>query len=926
MTIRHLTIKERILLHLFEYSRFAEEYEAPLEVAQAGIGEAVGIRVENVGHYIRALVAEDLVDETKSYIKGKRRRLKAYFLTVKGRHRVASQRTSLMREEVPFRTLEGSIEEIRLSKVCQEERRGSSLLQLLQELETEGHIAQEFEEPQTVGPVDFSQEAPVLEHTYGREREVEAVLGALDSHPAVIVTGVAGVGKTALASRVGEAVRGNRSLFWRRIRPWDTTSELTQRLSGFLRMLGKNALSGYLMSSETRELSKIEESLAEDLTGVHGLLVFDDVQNASEEARAFFSTLLEALKDKVGPSALLLSRTSPEFSTGSGAPFGGLGEVPLEGLDRESGRALLANFGIRDAQAEPILDAANGNPLLLKILALRGEGETPRAARESLEAYFAEELEPGLSEKERRCLEAASLFEVPVRPEGLLLEGRAEQRILVGLQKKGLLHQSVGSGLSLPDSLRSYFRQSLLAERKEILVEKIAPWLLEEAEKAAESGEPERAKKLVENALFIETKAARRVTSFRRLGELRRVVGDYLGSNEAFRDALGDAKEEAVAAELHAQIASNYHVIWHLDEAEEEVRKGLRLLLPGPSVERAHLLLRNAEVALYRKNFEMALHNVEEVMGWIPDRIGDGELEAEARGLRGLVSISHPNPPDVTRALDDCRASLRILESMGKRRDLPFAHFGMGVAYQYVAKTDRALRHFDWSASLAEKMGDSPGRLRALFAKAGLLARLGRLERAQELYGETFDMAGELHPWYRLIWHHLRFARLHWLQGRLEEAKASLERFWKDAQELPVSDDKLGYLNWLVRLSVLNGDQASARTYLETARDLVRQIGPEEGDFRVEWAEGAVDAAAGETLKADARFLRALELAKSEVRGHVSRGELFLEYGRFLASSGDGRKSSAILLRAYDELRTEGAKPLELAAREELRSARSARA
>lgn len=140
MALRELTVKERIQLHLFEYTRRVEEYEAPAEVTQQGIAQAVDIRVQHVGQYVKPLIEEELAEEGRKHVPGKRRRLKVYFLTPQGRQQVAALRSSLLQPEVPLRTADGEVEQVPLARLYREERRGASLLMLLRELQEEGHI------------------------------------------------------------------------------------------------------------------------------------------------------------------------------------------------------------------------------------------------------------------------------------------------------------------------------------------------------------------------------------------------------------------------------------------------------------------------------------------------------------------------------------------------------------------------------------------------------------------------------------------------------------------------------------------------------------------------------------------------------------------------------------------------------------------
>src|SRR2546422_11621538 len=93
--MRTLTVKERIQLHQFDYSRYSEAYEAPPEVTQEAIARAAGIRVQHVIQYVSPLIASGLVEERLAHVKRPRRRHKTYFLTAKGRAAAAALRSAL---------------------------------------------------------------------------------------------------------------------------------------------------------------------------------------------------------------------------------------------------------------------------------------------------------------------------------------------------------------------------------------------------------------------------------------------------------------------------------------------------------------------------------------------------------------------------------------------------------------------------------------------------------------------------------------------------------------------------------------------------------------------------------------------------------------------------------------------------------------
>jgi hypothetical protein len=110
-------VKERIQLHLFDYQRFQEEYEAPIEVTQEGIARAVGINIHHVTQYVRPLLSEEMLQERTSHIQRGTRRRKVDLLMVRGRNRAASLRSTLLAGEVPFRSRSGKIREVPFTEV-----------------------------------------------------------------------------------------------------------------------------------------------------------------------------------------------------------------------------------------------------------------------------------------------------------------------------------------------------------------------------------------------------------------------------------------------------------------------------------------------------------------------------------------------------------------------------------------------------------------------------------------------------------------------------------------------------------------------------------------------------------------------------------------------------------------------------------------
>lgn len=931
MTVRDLTVKERILLHLFDFNRFAEEYEAPVEVTQGGIAEATGIRVHHVTQYVKPLISDNLVQEDVRHIKGMPRRRKVYFLPLQGRNKVASLRNALFAETVPFRSQARGVRELLLSKIYQEERRGTSLPGLLDEFRSSGFISEVVDAP-GLGLVDHTQEAPPVDQFYGRETELDEVTKALEGAPLVVVTGMAGIGKTSLGSRICKEFRGRRSLFWRSIRPWDRAVDLSSRLAGFLQALGRSRLQTYMTAAGPKELSQMEEILPADLAGINALLVFDDVHTAREDALDFLSLLFGVLKHQDGCSALLLSRSGPDFYNRSEVEIeASVVEVSLAGLDVGGASRFLPDADPPEALLENLLHLSGGNPLFLKILTKAGTLEGVRRASKSLEAYIAEEIEPSFSEEERDCLRIASLYEVPVSASGLLLEERGGMGTILSLRRKGFLDQLETGGLWLHDFLRDYVQQGIPSERKRSLAKKVVLWLQEEAERAAEGGMPRDAVPYLENGLMLEVEPSRRLSILERLGELRLTAGEFPGAVEAYRAALEVAQDPTARAQLHYRIAGVL-ALYDPTAGQVEVEKGLQLLPSKPSSEAASLIARRGYLAHQMGDFTQALGDFEQAQSWIPDLPADPRLQAALAGYKGWLHLNDPDRRDPALAKALLEKALELYEEIGVRAQLSGVHGMLAMAELQTGQVEEALAHI--AIALSEPQGPFMPKVLTRRVEAWIRSEcLGDHEAGEAIYREVQTLVKD-HPnrvWVASL--HRSFADLFRRQGRHVEAKESLEYFLAHWTEDLDEESRIENLSVLVRLCVLSEESEAASSNLEEAEGVGTATDSGFARFCIHWARGVVHASQGEHREAEESFQQASDLSSERPRTYAGtpkllatlghRWEFLLDYGRFLVSAGDKERARELLLEARDELHKLKRKPLEQEAQKALLSLNS---
>ena len=81
MKERHLTVRDKILVHLAPYLRFAEEFECPEEMSQVGISVAIGKSRAHTTLELNRMKGADLVVERLAHVRGTKSKRKTYTLT-----------------------------------------------------------------------------------------------------------------------------------------------------------------------------------------------------------------------------------------------------------------------------------------------------------------------------------------------------------------------------------------------------------------------------------------------------------------------------------------------------------------------------------------------------------------------------------------------------------------------------------------------------------------------------------------------------------------------------------------------------------------------------------------------------------------------------------------------------------------------------
>ena len=100
-----VTIGERIVLHLAQFSKFKDDFDAPIDVSQDGIAEALRISRAHAAIELKKLKESVLVEERIAHIRRGNTKRKVYYLNKAGEDKANSLRAYADREGIQIKPL-----------------------------------------------------------------------------------------------------------------------------------------------------------------------------------------------------------------------------------------------------------------------------------------------------------------------------------------------------------------------------------------------------------------------------------------------------------------------------------------------------------------------------------------------------------------------------------------------------------------------------------------------------------------------------------------------------------------------------------------------------------------------------------------------------------------------------------------------------
>jgi hypothetical protein len=99
----HLTVMNKILIHLMDYRTNRNDFEVPYEVTQSGISKAVKIQQKHLPRTLKKLRSMNYIEERMNHVTGVKQKRKVYFLSEEGIQYTWEFVNNLMEKEVPVK-------------------------------------------------------------------------------------------------------------------------------------------------------------------------------------------------------------------------------------------------------------------------------------------------------------------------------------------------------------------------------------------------------------------------------------------------------------------------------------------------------------------------------------------------------------------------------------------------------------------------------------------------------------------------------------------------------------------------------------------------------------------------------------------------------------------------------------------------------
>jgi tetratricopeptide (TPR) repeat protein len=779
MAVPRPGVQERILLHLRDYVDYADKVEVPFAISQMGIANAVAIARSNVPRAIAGMKESGHLIERQAHVSGVSRKRKAYFLTSDGVNLADDIWVKVSEQPVRLIHADGRAENLDLRAALESTELPLRHVDILRYLDHSGTVDLSTLSPDLIERdlskhiekqlVNSLNDLPRMRRFFGRDHEISQMADILEAESTtLLVPGIAGIGKTALAAKLLERFTHRRNMLYHRCQDWEGSRAFLEACAEWLSMIGNNDLSDYVSSTPVPQVNMAVNLIVEGLVNSPALIVIDDLHKVADEN---FVAILRGLTLRVPESnelgLVMFSRSFrmvvPEADS-SGKTVTHF--IPLEGLDQDSSRQILTAMPDIDLQQFlHIYTLSRGHPLVLELINRGSVGETFHA---TLEAFVEKEIFSKLSGPQKRLLGAIAVFREPMPLESLL-GLNADIDLLDDLVEKGLARRIDTDFYDVHDLVREFLVRSMDESLKAELHTNAVEWYRTRTETAAEkiefihhlnaSGDLETLAEVLQKSGrgLVKSGHIELLGILRGLesdgfnavhwGLIRELRGDILSlqgrwdeAEEEYAAAIPVARKHKRATSLARLMTARADIAVKrgaMDDALELHRQALEIQIAArDAVGAARSYINMGYIFRRRKDTRHALEvygNVEELL--------DAEDDPELMDARVRLAAAFLEMGELDRARDHALAAHD--GTMDKGMDTLHARSRavLGRYYANIKDNDLALLHYSAALEILSEATDPHSAVEVEILLGQVLSDAGRKSEAAEHYLDGLAVA-----------------------------------------------------------------------------------------------------------------------------------------------------------------------------------------
>ena len=771
-------VQERILLHLRDYVEHAGRVEVPFALSQMGIANSVAIARSNVPRAISGMREQGLLVERQAHVTGVSRKRKAYFLTDEGIKVANGIWEKVSTQNIRLKFPDGSSQNVPLVNALELtdlplrhvdilryiDDNGSLDLSVLSAELIERDLSKHIEKQLVTSFNDL----PRTRKFFGREKEVDDMVNLLEKRSSsILVPGIAGIGKTALAGKILERFTHERNLLYHRCQDWEGSRAFLEATAEWQSTMGNNGLSDYLAATPIPQANVTIDLIIEGLKNSPSLIVIDDLHKVGDET---LITILRGIATKI-PSlsqvgVIMFSRSFRMVVPEKDSDGRILTLVmPLEGLDKESSKQILSALPDMDgSQFLHIYSLSRGHPLVLELINRGSVGGTFHATLET----FVEKIFSRLSGPQKRLLGAIAVFREPM-PLSALSDLDAAIDLLDDLVEKGLARQADSENYDVHDLVREFLVLSMEQNLRHELHNNAVNWY-----RNRKSSPTDRIEFIhhLNNSGQIEELAA--VLSSEGPNLVQAGHTELLGILRSLDREGFDSKSWGTVRELRGDILS---IQGQWDDAEKEYDAAIPIARKNKlNKELARLLSSRADIAvkrgamddaleLHRQALEIQIKTRDAVsaarsynnMGYIFRRRRDNRHALEVYGNVEDLLESESNPElcdsrirlasaflemgELDRARDHAMLAHDETKDNGQETLHARARAVLGRYYAKIKDNDLAMLHYSGALEILSEQADPHSAVEVEMLLGQVLSDAGRKEEASEHYLEGLALA-----------------------------------------------------------------------------------------------------------------------------------------------------------------------------------------